>query len=162
MATELAAELTINARTTLYGSDPITEGTAGDRLSTRRWTQGIASGNVDRRYLVDGTLAGSATDSYNLLAAGSLTDDYGQAIDADELKGLVLKCVTGQITFLAPGANQLGCFNAAADGIILAAGQTMALDFGAGGLDVTVNSLFDVDDSGGAGSTYELWLIVAQ
>lgn len=129
----------------------------------RGWKQGTGSGQVDRVYQVNGSLSSAATDSYNLLAAGSLTDVLGQAIDADELKALVLKCETGDIALGAPASNFLGIFNAANDAILLTAGQSVAFDLGATGIDVTTNASFDVaETSGAAAATYSLWLIVAQ
>lgn len=165
MATSVAAHLRILGLADITASSPYTlpvQAKLENATGGERWTNGIASGNVDRVYQVAGTLGAGGTDNYDLLAAGSLTDVFGQAIDADELKGIVVKCVTGEITLEAPVANGLGFFKAASDGVVLSAGQTIGVSFGAGGLDVTTNSKFDIDDSGGAGSTYSLWLIVAQ
>jgi len=128
----------------------------------RGWRNGTGSGQIDRILLGSFTLGAAATDNYNLLAAGSLTDVLGQAIDADELKGFVVKCTSGEITLEAPASNGLAFFKAASDGVVLSNGHTLGVDFGAGGLDVTTDSKFDVTDSGGAGSTYTLWAIVAQ
>ena len=125
-----------------------------------RWTHGQASGMIDHVYQVDGTLAAAATDSYNTLAAGSLTDLLGGAIDLDELKAFVLVCNTGSIKFVAPAANFLSLFVAATDGINLTAGQAIGLDLAAAGLAVGANGKFDITDTfGGAGSTYSLMFV---
>lgn len=164
----LTARLEIKAAADLTPAAPHSQPvghTLENATGGRGWRNGTGSGQVDRVWLQNGTLAAGATDSYDLLAAGSLTDVLGQAIDADELKGLVIRCATGQITLEAPGANGLGLFKAAGDGVTLSAGHTLAVDFGGAGLDVTTGSRFDVDDSGGVGSTgstYSLWLTVAQ
>lgn len=125
-----------------------------------RWTDGQASGMVDRVYRVDGTLAAAAVDAYDVLAAGSLRDINGAVIDLDEIKGLALKCVTGSIKLLAPAANFLAFFGATGDYINLTAGQMIAIDFGAGGTTLSTSSKFNVADTfGGAGSTYSLMFI---
>jgi|DEB0MinimDraft_10_1074344.scaffolds.fasta_scaffold01141_9 hypothetical protein len=161
----VAARLHINAAADLTPATPHSK-PIGHNLENatggQGWRNGTASGQVDRVLRENYTLGASATDSFNLLAAGSLTDMIGQAIDADELKGLVIKCTSGEVTLEAPASNGLGFFKAAQDGIVLASGQTLALDLGAAGLDVTTNASFDVTDSGGAGSNYELWLVLAQ
>ncbi len=165
MATSASAHLHIKLDAETLADSPHETLPARDLLENavggERWTNGQGSGQIDRVYKVAGTLGAGATDNYNALAAGSLTDVYGQAIDLDELKGIVIRCLTGQITFEAPGASFLSCFKAAADGIVLVAGHSIGLSFGAGGIDVTANSTFDIDDSGGAGSTYELEFIGA-
>ncbi|MCP4733037.1 MAG: hypothetical protein GY873_02485 [Bosea sp.] len=166
MATSASALLQILAQGEVVPTSPFTGGPAMHKLENTtggsRWAQGTASGQIDRVYMVSGDMIADATDSYDVKAAGSLTDVYGQAIDLDELKGLVLKCLTGTIVFLSPGANNLGCFLAAADGIQLTAGQTLAIDFGAAGLDVTTDSKFDIDEPTSAVATYTLLLWGAQ
>ena len=125
-----------------------------------RWTDGQASGMIDRAYRVEGTLAAAAVDTYDVLAAGSLRDINGAVIDLDEIKGLVLKCNTGSIKFLAPAANFLTFFGATGDYINLTAGQMIAVDFATAGTLLTTNSKFNVVDSfGGSGSTYSLMFI---
>lgn len=125
-----------------------------------RWTDGQASGMVDRVYRVEGTLAAAAVDTYDVLAAGSLRDINGAVIDLDEIKGFALKCVTGSVKLLAPAANFLAFFGATGDYINLTAGQMIAIDFAAAGTTLSTNSKFNVVDSfGGAGSTYSLMFI---
>ena len=122
-----------------------------------RWTDGQASGQVDRVYQADGTLAASATDQYDLLAAGGLKDILSRAVDLDELKAFELTCVTGWIKFTAPGANFLPLFGAAGDYISLTAGQTLAFDFGAAGISLGTSGKFNiVEAAGGSGSTYSI------
>ena len=98
-----------------------------------------------------------------LLAAGSLEDIIGQAIDADEAKALVVLCTDGEIKVTGAAANGLGCFTAASEGNALSEGQFVAIGLGKAGLDVTVNSKFDITEtSGTATAAYTLGLIVAQ
>jgi len=127
-----------------------------------RWTDGQASGEVDRVYRRVRTMTSGETQSYDLLAAGGLTDVLGRTIDADELKGLVLKCTSGSIALEAPASAFLPIFSDASDLILLAAGQTLAMDFGAAGLDVTSGSKFDIIEKAASTAAYELWLCVAQ
>ncbi len=165
MATSASAWVYIGLKAWTAPSSPHEGNPVLDRVENvaggERWTHGAGSGQIGKAYRKSGTLGVSATDAFNLLAAGALTDVYGQTIDADELKAIVVRCVTGSIRFLATAGTPLGCFGAAGDYLTLAAGHTLGLSFGATGLDVTTNSLFSITD-GGAGSTYELELIVAE
>jgi len=128
----------------------------------RRWTDGTASGQVDRVYKRVRTMTSGETQSYDLAAAGSLTDALGRAIDADELKGLVLKCTSGSIALEAPASAFLPIFSDATDLILLGSGQTLAMDFGAAGLDVTSGSKFDIIEKAASTAGYELELFIAQ
>ncbi len=164
MATAAAALLQILAKANLTATSPHEGDVREDLENTtggRRWTDGNASGQVNRVYRKTGSLGAGATDSYNTLAAGALTDVYGQTIDLDELKGLVIVPLTGSIRLEAPAANFIGIFNDATDLLNVPAGG-LAFDFGAAGLDVTVNSKFDITETTGAATaTYELWFIGA-
>lgn len=132
----------------------------------RRWSDGTGDGKIGRDYKRIRTIGAGGTDSYNTLAAGSLLTPNGAAIDLDELKGLVLKVTSGQIQLAAPAANFLGIFSDATDVINLNATgglKCIALDFGSDGLDVTVNSTFDIiETSGAAGAVYELSFVGAE
>ena len=105
-------------------------------------------------------------DSYDLLAAGSLLSPLGEAIDLDELKGLALRVTSGSIKFQKPGSNGLALFTSNNHGLLLSATaglRAIVLDLGPDGLDVTVNSKFDiVEATGAATATYELALIGAE
>ena len=165
MASTASAELTIRFLTTMTPDTTtgITGDQHGDVEQTDRWTQGTGSSQVDRAYKRVRTIGIGATDSYNLLAAGSLEDIIGQAIDADEAKALVVLCTDGEIKVTGAAANGLGCFTAASEGNALSEGQFVAIGLGKAGLDVTVNSKFDITEtSGTATAAYTLGLIVAQ
>ncbi len=165
MATSAAALIRILGSATLSADSPYSGPVSAElenNTNGRRFKNGTGSGQVDRVYQVDGTLGAGATDDYDLLAAGSLTDVYGQAIDADELKAIVIKCNTGEVSFQGNASNQLSLFTSASQGIVLGAGATAGFDLGAAGIDVTTNSKFEILDSDGGGSTYSLWLICAQ
>lgn len=129
------------------------------------WTEGRGSKNVDRVWRNAGdsvTLGFGATDSYNLLAAGGLLDILGDTVDLDELKGIEITCLTGAIAFKAPAADFLPCFGAAGDLIKLAAGHTIGISFGAGGLSLSTSGKFDIiETSGAASATYCLEFIGA-
>lgn len=159
MATSLAVSLRIIAQADLTPSNPLVGAILAkleNATGGRYWTQGTSIGNADRVYLADVTLTSGQTVNYNTLAAGSLTDIAGQAIDLDELKGLVILCNTGAIKIDAPAANFIGIFADASDLIKLGAGNCIAFDFGPGGLDVTTNSKWDIVETASAAATYSI------
>lgn len=169
MATTASALLQILAHAELKADDSADPGAGGtltmevnNGTGGRRWSQGTGSGQVDRPYMRTRSMTSGQTHSYNLLAAGSLTDALGQTIDGDELKGLVLKCLTGTIAMEAPASAFLGIFSDATDLINLSAGQAVAFDFGATGLDITSAASFDIVEKAASTATYELWLVLAQ
>lgn len=163
--TTLSARLRIEARADLEPDAPHSQ-TIGHELQNapggRGWREGIGQGQVDRVYLEQNTLSSSASKVYDLSAAGALEDVFGQAIDADELKGLCVKCTAGQITFDGWASGSIPFFEDNNHGVVLSAGQTLGVDFGADGLDVTTDSNFRVTETGSTSSTYLLWFIVAQ
>jgi len=129
----------------------------------RRWANGGGSGQVERVYKRIRTLASGATDTYDVLAAGSLVTPGGQPIDLDEVKALCLHVVSGECKLVATGASFLGVFTAASEGIKLSAGQTVALDLGAAGIDSTTASQFAVTETSASASVeYRLAFIGAQ
>lgn len=146
--------------------DPGAGGTVTQDLTNqtggRRWTDGTGSGQVDRVYKRVRTMTSGETQSYDLLAAGSLTDALARAIDADELKGLVIKCTSGSIALEAPATGFIPIFSDATDLLLLSAGHTVAFEFGAAGVDVTSASKFDIVEKAASTAAYTLWLIVAQ
>jgi len=165
MATSLGVSLRIIAQADLTPSSPITgailaklENATGGRF----WTQGTSTGNADRVYLADVTLTSGQTVNYNTLAAGSLTDIAGQAIDLDELKGLIVLCNTGAIKIDAPAANFIGIFADANGAIKLGAGNCAAFDLGAGGLNVATDSKWDITETASAAATYSIMFWGAQ
>lgn len=125
-----------------------------------RWTEGNGSGQVQREFFEERALTAAATQSYNLLAAGSLTDRFGQAIDADEIKALIIKPVSGSFVLNMPAANGFGLMTDPTDLINIPSGG-ICMSWGAAGLDVTTNGKFDITDTGAAG-TYQIAFIVAQ
>jgi len=86
----------------------------------------------------------------------------GQTIDADELKGLCIKCTAGQVTLDGHATNSIDFFEDNNHGIVLSSGMSFAVDLGAAGLDVTTNSSFRVAENASAAASYTVWLIVAQ
>ena len=163
--TTLSARLHIEARGDLQADAPHSQ-TVGHTLENatggRGWRNGTGSGEVDRIFLESNTFSSGQNKTYNLLAAGALTDVFGQAIDADELKGLMVKCTSGEIAVDGGGAGGLDLFEHNQHGIALASGMSFAVDLGAAGLDVTTNSSFRVAENASAAASYTVWLIVAQ
>jgi len=159
-ASVTSARLVISLQGVATAASPLTGETSRtleNGSGGARWTDGQASGMVDRVYERDGTLTAAAVDTYDVLAAGGLKDLQGRAIDLDELKAFTLVCVTGSIKLLAPATNFLPLFGATGDFINLTAGQTQAFDFGAAGLSLGTSGKFNVvDTAGGSGSTYSL------
>jgi hypothetical protein len=141
-------------------------GTVDATTGGRRWTTGTGTGKIGAAYRRLRTVASGATDSYDLLAAGSLVSPLGESIDLDELKGLALRVTSGSVKFQKPVSNGLGLFTTNNHGLLLSATaglRAIVLDLGPDGLDVTVNSKFDiVEATGAATATYELALIGAE
>lgn len=139
-------------------------GTATEKLETvTRWTDGTGSGQIGRVYHATGSLTASGTATLNLLAAGALKDRFNTTVDLDELKGIMIKCLTGQFSVAAAAANGLTCFTGASEGVKLAAGHTLAVDFGAAGLAIgSTGSLTLTETSTSAGATYEIILTGAE
>ena len=142
------------------------QGTVEASTGGRRWSNGAGSGQIGAAYRRLRTVASGATDSYDLLAAGSLVSPLGESIDLDELKGLALRVTSGSVKFQKPGSNGLGLFTTNNHGLLLSATaglRAIVLALGPDGLDVTVNSKFDiVEATGAATATYELALIGAE
>ena len=164
-------EMRLLAEETLDASvDPGTSGTLPVEIANvtggRRWSTGTGSGKIGRSYKRVRTVGSGVTDSYDLLAAGSLTTPAGAAIDLDELKGVVIRVTSGQVQLAAPAANFLTIFADASGAINMGAVaglRAIALDFGPDGLDVSVNSKFDViETSGAATATYEIEFVGAE
>jgi len=127
----------------------------------RRWKDGDGSGEVNRVYKVAISLAGGPTTLAIDFGDGSIEDVFGVAIAGDELKALMVQCVTGQITVMAGAATGLDCFTGAQEGVVLTAGQAMAIDLGAAGLDISTNAHLELLD-GGAVATGYLMAVTAE
>jgi len=143
---------------------PGNKGIVTNNSNGRSWIGGTSSGEADRNYFVEGALGAGGADNYDLLAAGSLTDIQARAIDADELKAITVKCLTGDIKIGATATNGIGIFSAASEGVILSAGQTVSFDLGSDGISVEVDSKFTISEVGApsAAATYELAMTIAQ
>ncbi len=162
MSTSLATLIQIRALAELSPASPQTGAVKGEIVADQRTTNGQGSGQADRAYFASRTLSASATHTYNVLAAGSLTDLLGQSIDLDEIKGLCVECLTGAIKVVGGALNALGAFTGAGDGLLLTAGQSMAVGFGGAGLAVGSNGTFEVTEtSGSAGATYKILFVGA-
>jgi hypothetical protein len=111
--TTLSARLQITAQADLTPDAPHSQ-TIGHALenapSGRGWRQGTGSGEVDRVYLETNTLSSGTFKLYDLALAGGLEDVLGQTIDADELKGLCIKCTAGQVTLDGHATNSINFF----------------------------------------------------
>lgn len=163
MPSSLSVSMQIAVLGTLTPVLPQTGGINANMQTTTRWTNGTGSGQADRQYHKERTLAASATHNYDTLAAGALKDVLDQAIDLDELKGVKIKCTAGAIKVVGGAGAPAGFLTAAAEGFKLAAGHEVGFNFGATGLSVATNSKFDITDTaGGSGSTYEITFFGAQ
>jgi hypothetical protein len=158
------ATLTIGLRVSQTSQSPASGGGIYyETTDTDTWSSGQASGEVDQAYRVLGTLAASGTVTYNLLAAGALEDAFGNVVDLDELKGFVVKCLTGAIKVTRASANGVPCFTSADEGAVLAAGHTFGFNFGPGGLALgSTASLTVTETSTTLGATFELLLVGAE
>lgn len=116
------------------------------------WTYGAGSGQVNQVFLDEVTVSSGATDNYNVLAAGAHLDVFGNTIDLDELKGLVIVPTSGSIRLEAPAANFLDIFDDASDLLDLVSSSVFCMAWGAGGIDVTTNSKFDITETTSAAS----------
>jgi len=162
MPTSLATLVQIRALAELTPDSPLTGAVKGEIVAENRTTNGQGSGQADRAYFASRSLSASATHTYNVLAAGSLTDLLGQSIDLDEIKGLSVECLTGAIKVVGGASNSLAAFTGAGDGLLLTAGQSMAVGWGAAGLTVGSNGTFEVTETSGSGAaTYKILFIGA-
>lgn len=126
------------------------------------WASGQGSGEVDQPFRVLGTLTASATVTYNLLAAGALEDAFGNVVDLDEVKGIVVKCLTGNIAVTGT-TNGLACFTGTDEGVKLGPTQSFGFNFGAAGLSVGSNGSIKIaETSTTLGATFELSLVGAE
>tara|TARA_R110002110_G_scaffold385407_1_gene597004 strand:- start:550 stop:1047 length:498 start_codon:yes stop_codon:yes gene_type:complete len=158
--TTAAARLTIDVAADMTPDAPLTgpiRGNLNNGSKGQVWTNGTGAGQISQVYRATHTIGAGATVNFDTLAAGALLDIAGDTVNLDELKYIAVKVTSGAVEVLAPGANFLGLFKAAANAVPLVAGDTWAINKGAAGLDVTTNSKFDITDTaGGAGSVVEV------
>lgn len=163
--TTLSARLRIEARADLEPDAPHSQ-TIGHTLENtpggRGWRNGSGAGEANRVYLEEAELTAGASRVYDLSAGGGLVDVLGQAIDADRLKAICLRCLSGELAMDGAGGNHIDLFEQNTHGILLKPGQSFAADLGADGIDVTTHPLFRIEEKGGAPASYLLWFIVAQ
>jgi hypothetical protein len=112
-----------------------------------RLANGQGSGQADCVYHELHSFAASGTVTLNTLAAGALKDRFNSTVDLDELKILVVVCLTGSIEVVGAASNPMGCFTASSEGVKLTAGQAHILLLGATGLAVTSNSQFTITET---------------
>jgi hypothetical protein len=162
MATSLASLISIRALAELSPGAPQTGAVKGEIAVDTRTSDGQGSGQADRAYFAERSLSSGATHTYNVLAAGSLTDLLGQAIDLDEVKTIAVQCLTGAIKVEGGGSNVLGCFTGANEGVNLSAGQVFALSLGAAGVSVGSNGTFVVTETASSTASYRILIVGAQ
>jgi hypothetical protein len=161
MSTSLASLVQIRGLAELSPASPLTGAVKGEIVAELRTTNGQGSGQADRAYFASRSLTSGQTHTYNVLAAGSLTDMLGQAVDLDEVKGIVVECLTGAIKVVGGASNGLAAFTGAGDGIALSAGQTIGLEFAAAGVTVGSNGTFEVTETASSTATYKILIIGA-
>lgn len=158
----LGAFITIQADGYLSPGTPHADGTAHPIGGTRRTTNGTGSAQADQILLATYTISASGTQAFNTLAAGSLEDIYGNAIDLDEFKMLVIEITSGEAKLVKNATNGMAFFTANDEGIQLNASgglRRVGFDFGPDGLDVTTNSKFDIiETSTSATATVNVFL----
>ena len=161
MATSLTSRLQIVATGNLQPDSPNTGSVLAQITSDLQLTPGSGSGKADQVYRVNGSLSSSGADTYNVLAAGALKTPLNETVDLDEVKAIVVKCLTGTVNVEAAASNGLACFTGAGEGVKLAAGQTLALSLGAAGTAVGTAGSLTVAEAGSpaAAATYELLII---
>lgn len=121
-----------------------------------KWTSGNGSGQADTIYIGAGSLGSGGSVSYNTLAAGALLDIDKATVDLDELKGIMVVCLTGAIKIDAPAANFAPFFGTASDFIPLAAGEVWVRTFGAAGRNVQTDSKWDIVETASSTATYTI------
>ena len=159
----IQAKMTIALEVSQTSQSPATAGSlAYETSDIDHWGGGQGSGQVDANYRAALSLLASGTTTLNVLAAGGLLDAFGNTLDLDELKGLVVKCLTGSISITGV-ASGLTCFTGVDEGIKLGAGQTFAINFGAAGLAVgAAGSIKISETSTTLPATYEIALVGAE
>jgi len=162
VATSLASLVSIRSLAELTPDSPQTGAVKGEISIDTRTANGIGSGQADRAYFAERSLSSGATHTYNVLAAGSLTDMLGQAIDLDEVKAITVQCLTGAIKVEGGSANVLAAFTGANEGINLAAGQSFAMDLGPAGVSVGSNGTFVVTETAASTASYRILIVGAQ
>jgi hypothetical protein len=161
---ECTAEETLDA-TAGDGASGAMRGSVVNATGGRRFSNGTGSGKIGKWYKAVLAFTSGQTKSYDLLAAGSLTTPDGVAIDADELKVMVIQCDTGEFQLAAPAANFLAIFSDASDVLNLnsiGGLRCIGMDFGPDGLDVTTNSKLDLIETGSAPATGSIIFGVAE
>ena len=161
MPTSLTSRLQISATGSLQPDSPNTGSVLAQIVADLQLTPGSGAGKADQVYRVNGSLSSSGSDTYNVLAAGGLKSPLNETIDLDEVKVIVVKCLTGTVNVEAAASNGLGCFTGAGEGVKLAAGQIFALGLGSGGVAVGSAGSLTVAEAGSpaAAATYELLII---
>jgi len=84
MSTSLATLVQIRALAELSPASPLTGAVKGEILAEQRTTNGQGSGQADRAYFASRSLSASATHTYNVLAAGSLTEAAQAVVKASK------------------------------------------------------------------------------
>lgn len=162
MATSLASLISIRALAELSPDSPQTGAVKGEISVDTRTSQGTGSGQADRAVFALQSLTSGQTVTYNVLAAGSLTDLLGQSVDLDEVKLIAVQCVSGAIKVEGGSANVLAAFTGANEGVNLSAGQVFALGLGAAGVTVGSNGTFVVTETGSSTASYRILIVGAQ
>lgn len=161
MPTSQTSRVQISATASIQPSTPNTGAILAAITADLQLTPGSGAGKADQAYRVDGSLTASGSDTYNVLAAGALKTPLGETVDLDEVKAVIVKCLTGTVNVEAAASNGLGCFTGAGEGVKLAAGQIFALGLGSGGVTVGSAGSLTVAEAGSpaAAATYELLII---
>lgn len=130
---------------------------------TNRLLEGVLSGQFDRYYVGQRTLAASASEDLDF--SGALTNPLGQTAVMARLKVLIVSAAVGNtnnVNVSRPASNGVPLFLAASDGMAVAPGETKVLlnRYDATGIVVTAGTgdLITFANSGaGTPVTYDIF-----
>lgn len=170
----VAATPTLRAKLRMFAEALFASGVVGDNGGARfeisqevDLTNGTSTGQADKAWFGDRTLAASATENYDL--AGTLTDIFGNALTFVKVKYIAVKVTTttdgvdlslGPVT--AGNGFGIGTFwNAAADKSIVPAGGFIEMydPNGAAVTAATADLLTAINRSGSTGIAFKILII---
>jgi hypothetical protein len=163
--TSLAATFGISASATMSKTEEMS--TLTDVLSkimNQTFALGTGANQVNGLFHDTRTLADGANETLNFLAAGSLEDKLGEAMDLDILKAFVVKNNSADASLIvgATGAGQMPIFGATTERVILPPGGVMVVTApDVNGIDVSSAASMKFEHDGTGVDTLDYDLIVA-
>lgn len=128
---------------------------------------GTGANQADSIFSDQRTLTDAANETLNFLAAGSLEDKLGEAIDYDILKAIVIKNTSTDASLIigATGAGQMAIFGANTESIILPPGGVFEfISPDVNGVDISTNASlkFEHDGVGTSDLIYKIIVLGVQ